>query len=123
MSVCKLSLLLTAFAFCTANIFAATATVDVLNEVAGKTPKYIGYNYGHYMPGSNTSAWIERSKVNCFRVWAGPTYYEPNDDAAPWGDGVTNSTTFEARKAALRNDPLNPSYINWNEFNWRFETY
>ena len=32
---------------------------------------------------------------------------------APVGDGVNSQATFLARKAALRADPLNLSYINW----------
>lgn len=104
-----------------AALFAGTATVDVTNEIAGKTPTYIGFNYGHYMPGSNVSAWVERSKVNCFRVWASPSYYEPSDDLDPWGDGVSDATGFENRKAALRNDPLSLAYINWDKFNHYFE--
>ena len=40
---------------------AATARVDLTTEVVGQTPRYIGYNHGHYMRGSNTSAWVSRS--------------------------------------------------------------
>jgi hypothetical protein len=102
---------------------AATARVDVANEVVGQTPRYIGYNYGHYMPGSNTSAWVERSGVNLFRVWASPSYYEPTDDLAPYGDGVTDLLTFNSRKAALRANPESATYINWAYFNDRFENF
>src|SRR6185503_18324251 len=35
-----------------------TANVTVQNMAVGVTPRYIGYNMGHYMPGSNTSAWL-----------------------------------------------------------------
>src|SRR3954466_16043456 len=30
-----------------------TANVTVQNTAVGVTPRYIGYNMGHYMPGSN----------------------------------------------------------------------
>ncbi|MGI8908199.1 MAG: DUF7594 domain-containing protein [Candidatus Sumerlaeaceae bacterium] len=102
------------------SVFGATASVTVENIVAGKTPKYIGYNFGHYMPGSSTSGWLERSGANCLRVWANPSYFEPEDDIAGKGDGVTDSTSFESRKTALRADPLNPAYIDWSYFNYRF---
>ncbi len=68
------------------------------------------------MPGSNTADWWRYSGVNGARVWPTPTIVEPSDDLAPYGDGVTSQTTFIARAAALRADPLNTSYINWPKF-------
>ena len=107
---------------------AADGTITLTQAPAGTTPLHVGYNMGHYLPGSNTSAWVEYSGVNAFRVWAASTEYEVahgpgtrRDDLDPWGDGVTDLTGFNARKAALRADPLNPSYIDWAEFNDLFE--
>jgi hypothetical protein len=113
---------------------AGTATVTVSDAVVGKSLQYVGYNMGHYMPGSNTSAWVEYSGVNAFRVWAASSYYEPlagtfRDDFSPWGDGVTSLASFNTRKDALRADPLNPTYINWDGignrkgFNYYFENF
>jgi autotransporter-associated beta strand protein len=107
---------------------AATATVTVSQTPVGKTLQYVGFNQGHYMPGSNTSAWVDYSGVNAFRVWATSSDYEirhgteaNRDDFAPWGDGVSDLASFNARKTALRADPLNQNYIDWVEFNDRFE--
>ena len=107
---------------------ATSGTVAVSDAQVGKTLQYVGYNMGHYMPGSNTSAWVEHSNVNAFRVWAASSDYEvrhgdePNrDDMAPWGDGVSDLATFNTRKSALRSDPLNPTYIDWAEFNDYFQ--
>jgi hypothetical protein len=102
---------------------AATARVDVTTEVVGQTPRYVGFNYGHYLPGGNTSAWVARSGVNLFRVWASPSYYEPTDDLAPWGDGVTDLNSFNSRKSSLRANPESTTYINWPVFNDRFENF
>ena len=101
-----------------------TANVTVQNTAVGVTPRYIGYNMGHYMPGSNTSAWLEYSGVNAYRFWAASSDYEPTnlDDIPGYGDGVTTLAQFDARKTALRADPENPAYINWTQFNSRFET-
>jgi hypothetical protein len=100
---------------------AGTSTLTLSSTPVGKSLNYVGYNMAHYMPGSNTSAWVEYSNVNAFRVWASSSYYEPRpstgglrDDLGPWGDGVTSLSTFNARKTALRADPLNPTYINWD---------
>lgn len=104
-----------------ASASAATASVVVDDVVVGTTPRYIGFSQGHYLRGSNTSAWVKRSQANCFRIWAAPSFYEPRDDRAPRGDGVTDRASFEARRAALRADPENPAFINWRSFNKRFE--
>jgi hypothetical protein len=98
-----------------------TATVTVTPDIVGTGPLYLGYNQGHFMPGSNTAAWVKRAGINCFRIWASPSFYEPSDDLAPWGDGVTSLASFNARKAALRANPENTSYINWPVWNNLFE--
>jgi hypothetical protein len=115
---------------------AATATVTVSSTPVGKTLKYVGYNMGHYLPGSNTSAWVVYSNVNAYRIWAASSYYEPlvsgtRDDNSVWGDGVTDLASFNSRKSALRADPLNQTYINWTGagtgsrkgFNYYFENF
>src|SRR4029079_5781648 len=60
-------------------------TVTLSNAVAGKTPEIVGYNSGHFMPGSNTADWWRYSGVNGARVWPTPTTVEPSDDLAPFG--------------------------------------
>src|SRR5256885_8376267 len=99
----------------------STATVNVSQTQIGVTPQFIGYNMGHYLPGSNTAAWVDYSDVNAFRVWLNPGDYEPTDDIAPFGDGVTDMASFNARKALLRADPTNPAYINFSAFDNRFK--
>ncbi|HEX8524418.1 MAG TPA: DNRLRE domain-containing protein [Tepidisphaeraceae bacterium] len=104
--------------------FGAPATITATNAQVGVTPRFMGYNMGHYMPGSNTSAWTQYSGINAFRYWASPGDYEPTDDAAPFGDGVTSLTTFDNRKnllrADLRGNPASNTYVNWTYFNTKF---
>ena len=102
---------------------ASTASIAVSENQIGVTPTYIGYNMGHYLPGSNTSAWVDYSNVNAFRVWLSSSDYEPTDDISPLGDGVTSLATFNARKSLLRANPTNPSYINFSKFDNRFKNY
>ena len=59
------------------------ASFSIFDTPIGVTPRYIGYNMGHYMLGSNTTAWTQYSGVNAYRVWAGPNDYEPTDDTRP----------------------------------------
>lgn len=89
--------------------------------LAGKTPEIVGYNSGHFMPGSNTADWWRYSGVNGARVWPTPNVVEGSDDLAPWGDGVTSQTTFEARRTALRANPLSTACINWPYFENRYQ--
>lgn len=100
--------------------WASTAAINVSTTQAGVTPQYLGYNMGHYLPGSNTSAWVDYSGVNAFRVWTSPSDYEPTDDVAPFGDGVSDLPSFNARKSALRADPQNPAYIDFSKFDDHF---
>src|SRR4051794_665147 len=60
--------------------YASTASVSVSNTSLGVTPQLLGYNMGHYMPNSNTSAWLKYSNANAFRYWAASDDYEPTDD-------------------------------------------
>ena len=76
----------------------SAVTVTVSGTLAGKTPEIVGYNSGHFMPGSNTADWWRYSGVNGARVWPTPTVVEASDDLAPWGDGVTSQTTFVSRR-------------------------
>ena len=99
--------------------------LTVSNTVNGQTPAYVGFNMGHFLPNSNTAAWVQYSGANGYRVWASASYYEPKDDAGPYGDGVTTFTQFDARKAALRANPFGTDssgvpYVNWTAFqnNW-----
>ncbi len=99
---------------------ATTGTVAVTSTQSGVTPKYVGYNMGHYLPGSNTSAWVEFSGVNAFRVWAAANYYEPSNSDT-FGDGITNVSQFDSRKAAVRANPENNGFIPWATYNDNFE--
>ncbi len=114
---------LLAFSILSQRAAAAPALITVTQTQIGVTPMYIGYNMGHYLPGSNTSAWVDYSGVNAFRVWLSAGDYEPTDDISPLGDGVTSLATFNARKALLRADPTNPLYINFSKFDNRFKNY
>jgi hypothetical protein len=89
--------------------------------LAGKTPEIVGYNSGHFMPGSNTADWWRYSGVNGARVWPTPTVVEASDDLAPWGDGVSSQAAFEARRTALRANPNSTAYINWPYLEGRYQ--
>lgn len=100
---------------------ASAVEIELTGRVIGRTPALVGYNAGHFMPGSNTSDWWRYSGVNAARVWSTPNEVEGRDDNDVWGDGVKSSSDFDRRKKALRADPLNTEFINWPHFESRYK--
>lgn len=102
------------------------ATIAVQATVAGKTPDVLGYNLGHFMPGTNAADWWSYEGIKAARAFISPSDIEPSDDISGTGDGVTDQATFFSRRAALRDNAANPSvslsnsYINWPAFRDRY---
>ncbi len=101
---------------------ARCGTLTVRINVLGGTPKIVAYNLGHYYPGSNTRDWWHYAGVSGARLFVSPGYIEPQDELPPWGDGVTDQTSFVNRKALVRSDPLNTNYFNWDYVTNRYAT-
>jgi hypothetical protein len=102
------------------------ATIAVQATVAGQTPDTLGYNLGHYMPGTNAADWWNYGGIKAARAFISPSDIEPSDDIPGTGDGVTDQASFFNRRSALRDNaanpsvPLNNSYINWPAFRDRY---
>ncbi len=88
------------------------AFVKVSDKKTGKTFKYVGYNQGYFLPGSNTTSWIEYSGVNSIRLWASLNEYVPisSIDLTPQ---VNDLATFEELKKKVRQNPETNPYIRW----------
>nr|WP_302831273.1 DNRLRE domain-containing protein [uncultured Bacteroides sp.] len=86
--------------------------VTVTKDVIGKTMKYVAYNQGYYMPGSNVSGWLEYSNVNSLRVWTSMSDYVP-EEAVLVDENLDTLEGFEAYKNELRNDPEKNGFIQW----------
>jgi hypothetical protein len=114
-------LMLLIFAGLTA--LAASGTLTMETNVVGTTPEVVGYNTGHFDKNSNTGDWWRYSSVTGARIFISPTQIEPTDELPPWGDGVTDETSFVARKALVRSDPWNTNYFNWGYVTNRYATY
>lgn len=89
-----------------------SAVVTVESDTVRKSMKYVGYNQGYYMPGSNVSGWVEYSNVNSLRVWANLNSYVPAS-AVQVDPEVKGVEEFDRRKAALRKDPEGGAFIDW----------
>lgn len=97
-------------------------SVVVRNTRTGGGLPLVGYNTGHYLPGSNTSAWLAYSRVNAVRFFALLSEWTP-DSAVDPGDGVESVADFDARKAELRRDPENTPFLRWDLLEELFENH
>ena len=104
------------------NLGANAATLTVRTNKLGTTPEVLAYNSGHFFPGSNTKDWWRYSGVGGVRFFVAPNDIEAADDIPGRGDGVVTQSDFVSRRAALRVNPLDTSYINWPYFTNRYET-
>jgi hypothetical protein len=89
------------------------AIITVTNKTVGKTLKYVGYNQGYYMPGSNISGWMEYSGVNSVRLWAVLDAFVPKS-AVQVESNVKTVAEFDKRKAELRKAPEHNQFIRWS---------
>ena len=98
--------------------------VTLSANVVGATPEIVGYNCGHFMPGSNTAVWWKYSGVNGARVWSTPSVVEAHpttgsreDDNALWGDGVSSAAAVSRPPDGVARQSLSTpqanTYINW----------
>jgi len=86
--------------------------VTVNKNVIGNTMKYVAYNQGYYMPGSNISGWLEYSNVNSLRVWTSMNDYVP-EEAVNYQKNLNTLEEFEAYKHELRSNPEKNNFIKW----------
>ncbi|NYH91456.1 hypothetical protein [Actinopolymorpha rutila] len=96
------------------------AEVVVRNDSVGRGMSLVGYNTGHYLPGSNTSAWVAYSRINAARFFASFTEWAP-DEAFDDGSGIATVGDFDARRAELRTDPEGNAFIRWDLLEDLFE--
>lgn len=89
------------------------ATIAPDSKVTGKTMKYVGYNQGYYVPGSNVSGWIEYSNVNSLRVWASMNSFVPLS-AVQVDKDLSTVEEFDKRKDELRSHPEKNTFIKWD---------
>jgi len=87
--------------------------IKVNNNVVGKSMRYVGYNQGYYMPGGNTSGWLEYSNVNTVRVWLTLNSYAPPKDVQV-DKTIANVDEFDKRKAELRQNPEHNNFLKWD---------
>jgi hypothetical protein len=88
-------------------------SLTVQTNIIGPTPGVIGYNFGHFYPGSNTRDWWRYAGVNGVRIFISPGSILPAASPQPPANAVTNQTSFITQKTALRANPAGTNYFNW----------
>ena len=89
-------------------------TISIANTITGTSMRYVGYNQGYYVPGSNTSGWLEYAGVNSLRVWTTLNSYAPAT-AVQVDKDIKDVEEFDRRKEELRAHPENNRFIKWND--------
>jgi len=101
---------------------ASAAELVVADSATGKTPDVLAFNLGNFYPGSNTADWWRYTEASGARIFLSPAHFKVGGTVRPGEEQVTDEASFLARRAALRDDPLNTDYINWPVIEARFNT-
>lgn len=96
----------------------ALAAGTSLGAVTGPGIPYFGTSLGHWVAGSNTSAWYRYGRYAIGRIWLRQVTFVLDVDS---GDGVTDLASFEAAKAVMRDDPQNATGTDWAAMVDRYE--
>jgi len=102
---------------------AAAEPIEVSGAVAGRTPGVLGYNSGHFLPGSNTAAWWKYSGVNGSRIFSNLRQLTPASSFSSQTDATLDATTqtaFEAQRAALRAKGPLSTYVDWQSIHLEY---
>ena len=91
--------------------YPTTIEARITPQVEGRSMRYVGYNQGYHLPGSNTSTWLEYSGVNAVRLWMPLTFLVP-EQAVDCQSKPATLEAFEQLKASLRQHPRQ-SGIDW----------
>ena len=103
---------------------ASSITIKVNSTTSSyKTLSRIGLNGSNSVPGTNQWEFLRYSGVNAIRMGTVSNYpYGYNNDKDPylttlgWGEGVTDLTSFNVNRKAVRDFPETNSLIPWSVF-------
>jgi len=94
-------------------------TVTLSGSVIGATPSVLGYNSGHFLPGSNVASWWKHTGVNGSRIFSSPSYMTPGSSTyfrseSTLSLSATSQAQFIAQRDALRASGTATTYIRWD---------
>jgi autotransporter-associated beta strand protein len=93
--------------------------VTLSPQAVGPTPSVLGFNSGHFLPGSNTGSWWKFAGVNGGRIFSSPSYLTPGTSTYFRSESTStlNASTeaqFISQRAALRASGTATTYIRWD---------
>ena len=94
-------------------------TVTLSGSVIGSTPTVLGYNSGHFLPGSNTASWWKYAGVNGSRIFSSPSYMTPGSSTyfrseSTLSLSATSQAQFISQRSALRTSGTATTYVRWD---------
>jgi len=112
-----------AFAVCAGLVMAPRGahgqTITLSGSVIGSTPTTLGYNSGHFLPGSNTASWWKYSGVNGSRIFSSPSYLTPGSSTyfrseSTLSLSATTQAQFVTQRDALRASGTATTFVRWD---------
>ena len=94
-------------------------TITLSGSVIGSTPTTLGYNSGHFLPGSNTASWWKYSGVNGSRIFSSPSYLTPGSSTyfrseSTLSLSATTQAQFVTQRDALRASGTATTFVRWD---------
>ena len=112
-----------AFALCASLVVAPLGahgqTVTLSSSAVGSTPSVLGYNSGHFLPGSNAASWWKYSGVNGSRIFSSPSYMTPGSSTyfrseSTLSLSATTQAQFVTQRDALRASGTATTFVRWD---------
>jgi autotransporter-associated beta strand protein len=99
--------------------FIPAQTVTLSGSMTGSTPTILGFNSGHFLPGSNVASWWKHAGVNGSRIFSSPSYMTPGSSTyfrseSTLSLSATSQAQFIAQRDALRASGTATTYIRWD---------
>lgn len=107
------------------NAGAEPQTLVLSGSTVGPTPAILGYNSGHFLPGSNVADWWRYSGVNGSRIFSNLGWLTPTTSFRSSTNSsldATSQASFVARKAALRASGTASTFVDWSGIQSRYLT-
>ena len=114
-----------AWAVSISNARAEPQTIVLPGSTVGPTPAILGYNSGHFLPGSNVADWWRYSGVNGSRIFSNLSWLTPTTSFRSSTNSsldATSQSSFNARKAALRASGTASTFVDWSGIQNRYLT-
>ena len=94
-------------------------TVTLSGSVIGSTPSVLGYNSGHFLPGSNVASWWKYAGVNGSRIFSSPAYATPGTSTyfrseSTLSLSATSQAQFITQRDALRASGTATTFVRWD---------